>query len=644
MNKLLLIICFCIGGFASANPVYKLKSPDNKLEVAIDIKNGIHYSVALNGRSMLKNADIDLLFNGKPLAKGAKLSKVTTTTNKNLVTPVIPLKNSVLENHYNQLSLFFKNNLTVEFRAYDNGVSYRFVTNKNDSVKVNETNNLEFADDVKMWVSQVDGYACSYEKPYLQTTISDFSTTLNTYLPLLIEQRDGYKMLITEADLYDYPHMFFKKADGNRLTATFPPSPLKTEIIGDRQSKITQSADYIAKTTGKRSFPWRVLIITEKDAQLIESNLVYLLSKDNKLENTAWIKPGRTTWEWWNATNLYGVNFKAGLNTDTYKYYIDFASKNGLEYLIMDEGWSASTMDLSHPNPSIDLKELIRYGKEKNVRIILWATWCAVNKQISILDTFKEWGIAGIKIDYMNRADQWMVNFYEKIAREAAKRQLLVDFHGAFKPTGLQRAYPNVLSYEGVHGLEQCKVAKTVTPEHNLTLPFIRMVCGPMDYTPGAMRNYHPKEFQPNFNHPGSQGTRCHQLALSIVFESGIQMLCDSPSNYEREQESTNFLSSVPVTWDETRVLEAKVSQYLVIARRKNDKWFIGALNNGIEREFKIDLSFLSSGTKKATILQDGINSNNFAEDYNHTVKPLTNQSELTIRMVSDGGFVARIE
>ncbi len=643
MKKPAIIFCLLCAGIASALAQHQLKSPNGKIEVNIDLSEGIRFSVALNKQLFIENARVDLHFNGEALGGGAKYKKATTRTENSNVSPVVSLKEQVIENHYNQLTLFFTNKFSVEFRAFDNGVAYRFVTAIKGEVEVNETADFEFADNFKMWSSPIDAYVSSYEVNYEQGKIADFAPGKNTYLPLLIEHTQGYKMLLTEADIFDYPHMFLKKAKGNMLEATFPPFPLETELIGDRGSKVTSEAGYIARTEGNRSFPWRLLMMTETDAGLVESNLVYLLARDSEIEETGWIKPGRVSWEWWNASNLYGVDFEAGLNTDTYKYYIDFASKNGLEYILLDEGWSLSTMDITKPNPVLDLFEIIRYGKEKNVRIILWASWRAIESQFFVLETYKEWGVAGIKVDFMDRSDQWMVNFYEKIAREAARNNLLVDFHGAFKPNGLHRAFPNVISYEGAQGLEYCKWSKSVTPEHNLTLPFIRMVCGPMDYTPGAMRNFHTEEFQPNFSRPGSQGTRCHQLALFVVFESGIQMLADSPSNYEREQESTEFLASVPNTWDELKVLEARVGEYLVVARRKGSTWFIGALNNQTEREFSIDLSFLSDGEKSAVIMQDGVNTDHFAEDYTRIETTVSNQTKLNLKLAKGGGYAARI-
>lgn len=643
MKKLLFLSIIIYGISISISAQHQLSSPDGKIIADINFENELQFSVVLNGETIIKNAAIDILLNDLSLVSNSKLKKATRVSNDENVKPVVSLKESMIRNNYNQLNLVLKNGLVVEFRAFNDGFAYRFVTKTDKEVEVNESASFEFSGNDKMWASPVNEYVCSYEVAYEKVNINDFRDTMNTYLPLLLEHQKGYKVLMTDADVFDYPHMFLKKGKENTLEATFPPFPLETELIGDRRSKVARGAGFIAKTNGERSFPWRLMIIAETDAQLVESNMVFLLSRENVLENTDWIKPGRVAWDWWNANNLYGVDFETGLNTSTYKYYIDFASIFGIEYVILDEGWSVSTTDISKPNPDLDLFELIRYGKEKNVRLILWASWRAIEDQFFVIETYKNWGIAGIKVDFMDRADQWMVNFYEKVAREAARNQLLVDFHGAFKPAGLHRAYPNVLAHEGVRGLENSKWSPSITPEHDLTLPFIRMVCGTMDYTPGAMRNYQSAEFKPNFTRPGSQGTRCHQIAMFVIYESGIQMLADSPSNYERETETTKFIAGIPNTWDELKVLEAKVGEYLVLARRKGDVWYIGAMNNDIERTINVNLSFLPAGDQKAVIMQDGINANRFAEDYELLETNVTNQSSMTIKMAKGGGFAARI-
>jgi alpha-glucosidase len=374
---------------------------------------------------------------------------------------------------------------------------------------------------------------------------------------------------------------------------------------------------------------------------LIENDIVYRLGSPLKLKDTQWINPGKVAWDWWNANNVFGVNFKSGINTETYKYYVDFASRYGLEYIILDEGWSKPS-DLFEINPDMNMDELFAYAKSKNVGIILWVTSKALDdKMQEALDRFEKLGVKGIKVDFMQRDDQVMVNFYEKVAVEAAKRKLLVDFHGAYKPTGFSRAYPHVLTREGVYGLEQSKWATNNTPEEAVTIPFTRMFAGPMDYTPGAMRNAAKGMFAPIFNQPMSQGTRCHQLAMYVVYESPLQMLCDSPSMYLREPEVMEFLSVVPTTWDETRALNAKAADYLTVARKKGDDWYIGSMTDWTPRDFDIDLSFLGEGKCQALIFADGINADRVGSDYTKTKRDVTKSDRLTIHLAPGGGWAA---
>ncbi|HEY4788905.1 MAG TPA: glycoside hydrolase family 97 catalytic domain-containing protein, partial [Bacteroidales bacterium] len=400
----------------------------------------------------------------------------------------------------------------------------------------------------------------------------------------------------------------------------------------------------IAKTKGTRTFPWRFFLITDNDKQIVENEMPLKLARPNQIADCSWIKPGQVTWEWWHGARLYGVDFKSGFNQDSYKYYIDFASKHGIPYILMDEGWAKSTMDPFTPNPAIDLFNLIAYGKSKNVKIVLWLTWLAVEKNFAVFKAFHDWGIAGVKIDFMDRSDQWMVNYYERVAREAAKYQILVDFHGAFKPAGLERAYPNVLSYEGVAGME-CNISGGfVTTDHNVYLPFLRNAVGPMDYTPGAMFSAHKEDYRGTWTNTMSIGTRAHQLALYVIFESGFQMLADNPYNYNREAECVDFITSVPVTWDETKVLDAKTGEYLLIARRKGEKWFIGAFTNSKDRKLEFKTDFLKAPTYSMSIIQDGINADVQAMDYKKTMKQVKNNEVITVDMVKEGGWVAALE
>jgi len=461
---------------------------------------------------------------------------------------------------------------------------------------------------------------------------------------LILNPLNGPKIVITESDLDDYPGMWMRGSAGNILKRVSAKYPKTIEKHSDRDLRITERENYIAKTKGTRSFPWRIFAIGEKDGDLINNQLSYLLATSVKIEDTEWIKPGKIAWDWWNANNIYGVDFKAGINTETYKYYIDFASKFGLEYILLDEGWY-KLGDLSAIVPGIDLNELIAYGKKKNVGIIVWMVWKTLDEKLETLEKLEKMGVKGIKVDFMNRDDQEMVNYYHKIAKLAAVHHLLVDFHGSYKPSGLRRTYPNVLTREGVNGGEEYKWSWNQTPEHNLILPFSRMLAGPMDYTPGAMHNAQKKDFKPIFDTPMSMGTRCHQLAMYVCFESPLQMLCDAPSNYYREPECMEFLSAVPTVWDETMVLDAKVSDYLIIARRNGNNWFVGAMTDWDERDIELDLSFLPENKKYKMILyQDGINANRIAIDFKQIKRMVDSSFKKKIHLAKGGGLAVMLE
>ncbi|MFV0267040.1 MAG: glycoside hydrolase family 97 catalytic domain-containing protein, partial [Draconibacterium sp.] len=442
------------------------------------------------------------------------------------------------------------------------------------------------------------------------------------------------------------PGMWLRGCDENKnaLKGKFAGVVLEEKKENDRDVRPVKYADYIAQCSGPRVFPWRVMLITENDAALVESTLIYQLAPEQKIENTDWIKPGKVAWDWWNANNIYGVDFESGVNNETYRYFIDFASENGLEYIILDEGWY-HLGDVLDVVDEIDIQELVDYGKTKNVEIILWVVWKTLDeKLVEALDQFQEWGVKGIKIDFMQRDDQWMVNFYEKIAMECAKRQLLVDYHGAYKPSGLDRAYPNVVSYEGVKGLENAKWSNLPDPEHDVTLPFIRMVAGPMDFTPGAMINKTKKNFSQVFTEPMSQGTRCHQLGMYVVYESPLQMLADNPSNYYREPGCMEFLSVVPSVWDDTKVLDARVNDYIAVARRSGDSWYVGAMTDWDPRTLELKLDFLGEGTYTMKVWKDGVNATKHAADFAQETVEVTSGSTVKVNMAPGGGWVAIIE
>jgi alpha-glucosidase len=642
LSFVILLLLFAVKLFSA--PI-ELLSPDKRIKVSVNIKDKIGYAVTFNGDPFLSNSYLQLNLDQAKLGANAKLLNKTLSSVNSSSNPIVPLKNSTVLNQYNLLRLDFKGDFSVEFRAYNDGIAYRFITNKKDSIVVNsEDVHINFNDAVKADYLETGGFKTSYEILYRQNELGKINKDKMSVLPILFNT-GKYKALLSEADLYDYPCLFVKAVDDKTVDAIFPKAPLAFGDDGDRSKKILKEADYIAKTAGKRSFPWRFLVITDKDTQLAANQMVYKLSTPNQLQDTKWIKPGQVTWEWWHNAYVYGVDFKSGYNQDTYKYYIDFASKFGIPYIIMDEGWAKTTLNPFEPNPTINLQELIAYGKQKNVKIVLWFTWLAVENNFNVFETLEKWGIAGVKIDFMDRSDQWMVNYYTRVAKEAAKHHILVDFHGAFKPAGLEVAYPNVLSYEGVVGMEQNIGGGLATPNNNLFLPFLRNAVGPMDYTPGAMRSAHKQDYKPSWVNTMSIGTRAHQLAMYIVFESGLQMLADNPFNYLREPETTSFITSVPVTWDETKILDASVGEYIVTAKRKGEKWFIGAMGNDQKHDLKVEASFLKTNTNyQITLIKDGINADFQAMDFKRIVKPIKAGETIDINMVKDGGFVAVIE
>ena len=641
---LLIFSIFFMGNIQAKSAPISIQSPDGKLIVKIRLDDKISYDVYSGNELLLKDCSLAMDLGNETLGSDPQLKSTKKGTINEQIKREVPLKNAMVNNHCNTLLLTFKKNFSVEFRAFNDGIAYRFITNIKKEIEVkNETFAINFPGDYLAHIAQSGSFKTAYESPYKHLKTSAYTSKKDiSYLPVLIETDKGYKILISEADLSDYPCMFLRGTDSNGMVSTFPKCPLEFGEDGDRSQKIVKEADYIAKTSGQRSFPWRTFVLAKEDKQLVENEMIYKLSSPCEVKDLSWLKPGQVSWEWWNDASPYHVDFVSGYNLDTYKYYIDFASKFGISYILMDEGWAMSTLDPYTPNPKVDLFELIRYGKEKNVKIVLWLTWLTVEKNFDLFKKFSEWGIAGVKIDFMERSDQWMVNYYERVAKEAAKYKLFVDFHGAFKPAGLERRYPNVLAYEGVLGMEQGGNTK---PDNSIYLPFMRNAVGAMDYTPGAMLSYQPEYFQSSRANAGSTGTRAYQMALYVIFETGLQMLADNPTNYYREKECTEFITKVPVTWDETKVLYAKIGEGVIVAKRKGSQWFIGGMTNSGGKTVEVSLDFLPAGrTYTMTSFEDGVNSYKQAMDYKKRESKVTNQTKLTIKMVRNGGWAGIIE
>ena len=653
VRRFLLLLCLCVYSFSmshssvfQAEPEsYRVSSPDGHIQVSLHTGSELSYSVSFDGREILHPSPISLtLESGHVVGRPAKAVGSSLKSVERILYPVLRIKRSEIRDHYNEQRVDFNGGYSVVFRVYDDGLAYRFSTRlPGDITVLDEQASFRFTADGLVYFPEEESLMSHQERLYVRTRISEIEAPRFSSLPALV-QLSGLNVVITESDLLDYAGMDLTvDSPPNSFRGLFPRYPTRVELIRDRDERVIERAPYIAKTRGTRDFPWRVLAIVPEDRQLIDTDIVYRLASETALEDTAWIKPGKVAWDWWNANNIYDVRFRAGVNTETYKYFIDFAAENGLEYVILDEGWY-ELGDLMKTAPDMDVDALAEYARDKGVGLILWVVWKTFDQQMEeALDQFEKWGVKGIKIDFMQREDQWMVHFYERAAREAAKRKLLVNFHGAYKPTGFARTYPNVLTGEGVKGLEHSKWSPDASPDNAVTFPFIRMLAGPVDYTPGAMFNAARESFAAVFNRPMSQGTRCHQLAMYVVFESPLQMLADSPSNYLREPESLEFLAAVPTVWDETRVLDARVGEYILLARRAGKDWYVGAMTGWTPRDVDLSLSFLGEGGYIADIYRDGPNADRVGVDYVREKHAVVSSDRLRIHLAPGGGWAARI-
>lgn len=647
MRRIVIVMIGVLWANAMAAKSFELKSPSGEVSVTVDIGEQIRYSVYGGGKPLLTDCSLALCLRegtlgDKPHLTGHKASPVDRTFR-----PVVAFKFEEIRDRCNMLRLDFRGGWAVEFRAYDDGMAYRFVTALGHDIEVlSEKVAIRFPDDYTAVVQQPGGFKTAYEEPYSLIETNGWKPgDPMSVLPVLIDTRQGYKLLLSESALSDYPCMFLEGDGANGMKGTFPKVPLAYEESGDRSMRILQEADYIAHTKGTRAFPWRYFVIAKDDGQLIENTMTARLAEQQAITDASWIEPGQVSWEFWNAASPYGpdVDFVAGFNTATYKYYIDFAAEYGIPYIIMDEGWARSTRDPYTPNPAVDVHELIRYGKEKGVGIILWMTWLVVENHFEMFEELSKWGVKGVKIDFMDRSDQWMVNYYERVAAEAARHKMVVAFHGSFKPAGLEYKYPNVLAYEGVRGMENMGGC---TPANSVWFPFIRNAVGPMDYTPGAMLSMQPESYCGNRPNAASIGTRAYQMALFVLFETGLQMLADNPTLYYRNDECTRFISRIPVTWDETRALKAVAGKFAVVAKRKGDKWYVGAINGSNEGiELEIPLDFLTPGKNYTmTGFEDGINAFRQAMDYRKTQRRVDSTGKATLKIARNGGWAAVIE
>ena len=626
-----------------ANKNIQLMSPDGSLVVDIAAGKGLSYSVYCNGTALLKDSRIAMKLTDGTVYGGDKLQKFTRTGSDKTF-KAIAYKRAEVRDHYNEITLYYKN-CNVVFRAYDDCIAYRFISKSKKDFKVkSETAEFNFAGDWNTWAGfSWNGFESSFENLYEYSALSAIHPEKLAFLPQMIDAPDGIKVNIMESALYHYPGMYLQGNGTSCLHGVWAPLPKELEQGGynNIQEVIKSRHDYLAECKAGEAFPWRIVAVSKRDVEMPVNDIVYRLG-DAPAGDFSWVKPGKVAWDWWNNFYVTGVDFVVGINNDTYKHYIDFAAENGIEYIIMDDGWSTEgKADLFDIVPAIDLEELLSYAESKGVGIILWAGYYAFARDMEhVCKHYSQMGVKGFKIDFMNRDDQLMLDFYTKAAQTAAKYHLVLDFHGAFKPHGLNRTYPNVLNYEGVYGLENMRWSgiEIDMPLNDVTFPYIRMAAGVVDYTQGAMRNGSRGTYLKS-RETMSQGTRCHQLGEYVIFESPLCMLCDGPSAYRKEPECLSYISRIPTVFDDTVGLDGEVGKYVVIARRSGDTWYVGGITNWDSRDYSLDLSFLGAGKWQAEIYRDGVNADRHATDFKHEFKSVAAGDKLDIHMAPGGGF-----
>ena len=640
--------------FAAKEKKYVLSSPDGTLKVEISAGNELAYQVMHGNDTILSHSNIGLVLeNGTIVGKTPRITGERRRKIKdNIESPFYRFKEFVATG--NELDLKLKGGFGIIFRAYNEGVAYRFYTTQSSDIIIKEEQaEFNFKEDYTAYLPYTTNdkkpMAMAYQNVYDITPLSKAQPKL-AFLPVTVDC-GSVKLTLLESDLEAYPGVFVQSQQGKYgLIGVFAPYPAKTDFYPWRkQEYVTETTDFISRSRGSRSYPWRVLAITEKDTDMPVNNLVYALASPNRIGDTSWIKTGKVAWDWWNDWNLKGVPFKAGINMDTYKYYIDFASRNGLEFIVLDEGWyDPKSGDMLTVIPELDLPELIAYGKSKGVEIVLWTVFNVLDSQLeAACKKYADMGIKGFKVDFLDRDDQTAVEMVYRIAEMTARYKLTLDLHGIYKPTGINRTYPHIINFESVFGMEEVKWTdiKNNMPLYDVTFPYIRMMAGPVDYTPGAMRNATKADWRAMYYTPASMGTRCHQLAAYIVHDSPFTMLCDAPTNYLNEQECVDFIASLPVEVDSTFIASGELGKYIVTVRKKDVNWYIGGMTNWDERDVQLDFSFLPEGMSYTAVLfKDGVNANKQAEDYRKETIRIDKDSRLTLHLASGGGFAMKLE
>ncbi len=656
-------LCLWLTGVTYASAAdYTLTSPSGRLEASVAVNDSISYVCNLDGHRAFATTGLKLqLAGGKVIGEGVKASRPGRRSVDSKVASPFYRKSSI-EERYNELTIPAGNGWKLVMRAYDDGVAHRWVYSGKKPVQIaNELVSYIFPHDAVATAPYVNKtepksfqqqFFNSFENKYTVAEIDSLDARRLMFLPLVVEPEDGIKVCITESALESYPGMYLN-ASGvmpGALTAVFAPVPKSVKQGGHNrlQMLVEETYPYIADIPKARALPWRIAVVVDNDAALAATDLSYLLAEPSRVADTSWIRPGKVAWEWWNDWNVIGVDFPTGVNNDTYKAYIDFAGRNGIEYVILDEGWAVNLeADLMKVVPEIDIRELVEYGRERGVGIILWAGYHAFERDMeAVCKYYSDLGVKGFKVDFMDRDDQLMTDFNYRAAETAARHGLVLDLHGTHKPAGLNRTYPNVLNFEGVNGLEQMKWSGPELDQitYDVQIPFIRQVAGPLDYTQGAMHNASRGHYHASYSLPMSQGTRCRQLAMYVVFDSPFNMLCDTPSNYDANPCCTEFIATIPTVWDETRILDGRIGEYIVTARRSGDRWWIGGMTNGEARDIEVDLSDIITAEKQGVLISDGVNARRNGEDHRHAQAKVTPAEPLKVHLAPGGGFTLRID
>ncbi len=627
-------------------------SPNGELSVTFELKPNpqpylpgerAYYRVAWKGVPILADSPLGLDFkDATPLDQDFDIvgteRRASDTSWENSLGP-----QKRVPDRYNQLSVSLRERrapqrrLDIIFRAYDEGIAFRYFLPAQDGLRKftisSEGTGFYFAGEAGAYALNLGSYTTSYETDYHRVPLNQIKPASIVALPLLVEVLHGPWVALLEADLRDYAGMYVGGVAGveNGLAAKLSPLPKRS--------------DEAVEGAAPKSTPWRVLLVNARPGGLIETSYVVLsLNPPCALPDTSWIKPGKAAWDWWSGSFARGVAFKPGMNTETMLHYVDFAARHHFTYMLVDAGWYPAhdythPIDILHHTPETDVPRIIEYATQKGVKVLLWVFWGALNEHLDeALSLYQKWGAAGVKVDFMDRDDQEMVNFYERVVRKAAELKMTVDFHGAYKPTGLRRTYPNLLTREGVMGLEYSKWSDRITPEHDVTLPFTRMLAGPMDYTPGGFRNATRSQFKAVQVEPMTQGTRAHELAKYVVFESPLVMVSDYPEAYEN-QPGFEFIEAVPTVWDETRVLAGEPARYVAVARQKNDAWFVGAMTNWDARDLEIPLNFLGAGEYEAEIFADGADAGQVATRLDISKRRAKLGDKLNVHLAPGGGL-----